>query len=82
MKFGLLDTHDNVWMGDNKGPKLFDDEELAQVAARIVDVQLRQIAGRTKAMPYIEEANIKRDKVPVLLSPEEALKRLEEGLTL
>jgi hypothetical protein len=45
---GLLDTKDNLWLGvgPNGGVKTFDDEKIAQIAARMADVQLGWSTGR------------------------------------
>ena len=80
--WGLLDTKENCWMGNLEGPLLYDDEELAQVAARVVDVQLKQPAGRTRARVYDQSATHLKDEKKVLRSPEEAIERLESGLEL
>jgi len=80
--YGLYDTTDNCWMGNSEGPLLYEDEMLAKVAARTLDVQLKQAAGRTRAIPYTEESVVLKDEKETFMSPEEALRRLEEGLTL
>jgi hypothetical protein len=69
-------------MGDSEGPILHDDKSLADVAARVIDVQLRQVAGRTRARPYTEEANVLKDEKETLMSPEDAIIRLERGSTI
>lgn len=94
-RFGIYDTQDNLWMGDDKGPKLFCEGEqlenghvvnaeeaelFARAAAVLVDVQLRQQPGRTMAMPYEDgPLRLRDEKVPAM-STLEALERYERGL--
>jgi hypothetical protein len=79
--WGLLDTKDNLWLGDGSAPKLFDDESLAQAAARIIDVRLGWPAGRTRATKYDKHGK-KRDEIKPHMSGLAALQRLEEGKVL
>lgn len=80
--WGLLDTKENCWMGNKTGPLLYEDETLAKVAARVVDVQLKQSAGRTRAILYDQSAIKLKDEKEVLVSAEKAIERLESGLEL
>jgi hypothetical protein len=80
--YGLYDTNDHCWMGNDEGPLLYEDEMLAKVAARMVDVQLKQAPGRTRAVPYNEESVVHKDEKETAMGPEEALRRLEEGLVI
>ena len=82
MKYGVLDTKDNVWMGNKEGPLLYDAEELAQVAARIVDARLCNPAGRCKAMLYAQDATTLKDELTCQRSAEEAIALLERGRIL
>jgi hypothetical protein len=82
MKYGVYDTKDNCWIGDSKGPKLFENENLAMVAARIVDVQLRNTPGRCKALPFGEEPVFKKDELKTHMTAEAALQRLEDGRSI
>ena len=77
--FGLNDTKDNLWMGNDEGPLLYEDEEVAKVAAQIVDRSLHQVMGRTRALPYMGQAVRLRDQIPVLTDPVAALGQLEDG---
>jgi hypothetical protein len=78
-RYGLYDTEGGVWMGDDDGPKLFEDESLARIAAQMMDVQLGQDPGRTRAKPFDELPKRKRDEVATRMSSEEAISRLENG---
>ena len=79
MKWGVLDTKDNLWMGDTTGPKLFDDELIARVAAQLVDVRLRQQPGRTRARAYMEPATRMVDEKTPCMTTLEALKAVIRG---
>jgi hypothetical protein len=78
-KYGVFDTVDQLWMGDESGPKLFDDEKIAMVAAQIVDVRLGHPPGRHQACLWLPAAITLRDTVPTRLDALEALTLLEEG---
>lgn len=82
MKYGVFDTKDEVWIGAEDGPALWDeeDEALAAVSALIVDKQLDQPMGRTRAMPYSEDTTHIRDYVEPVKDALTALVELEEGV--
>jgi hypothetical protein len=69
-------------MGNQEGPLLYDDEQLAKAAARIVDVRLKQPAGRTRAIPYTEETVVLKDEKDCAVDAEKAIQMLEEGTVL
>lgn len=79
MKWGVYDTRDNVWMGDDSGPKLFNDQLLARCAAQILDMRLRQAPGRTKAREYTTPATQLRDSITPPMTTLQALKKFEGG---
>lgn len=81
-KWGLYDTKDDCWLGGDEGPKTFDDEDLAQVACRIIDVQAKRPAGRTRARVFNEGPLRKKDEIAIYRSGEDAIERLESGLEL
>ena len=78
--WGLLDTQDNVWLGDDDGPKTYTDFMTARLVAQMVDVQLGWEPGRTKAAEYIEGSKHLRDEVDTRMGAEEALRKMEGGL--
>lgn len=85
MTYGLYDTKDGLWMGDESGPLLFDsekdiDSKFAGVRAQMVDAQLGQATGRTRAQEWKPGALRWRDERPVVRDAETALSMLEEGL--
>jgi hypothetical protein len=77
--WGLFDTEDKVWLGDDNGPLLFDEEILARVAAELSDVMIGQEPGRTAAKVFDGGALRLRDHRSIRMSAEAALAGLEEG---
>jgi hypothetical protein len=76
-QWGLLDTQDNLWMGDDEGPKLWDDRTLARVAEHVLSIQLGWPYGRLRVEPY-ESHGKQRDEVRTLMDTLTAL-RIAEG---
>jgi len=88
MKWGVYDTVDNVWIGDDAGPVLYDNdpdkpeitgEFLAKASAQIVDMRLGQPPGRCRAREWVEQSVRLRDTVDTKMSTLTALERLEGG---
>lgn len=79
MMLGLYDTDDNLWMGNEEGPLLYEEEDLARVSAMICDRALHQRMGRTRAREFDGRTVICRDSKALLETPTEALRKLEEG---
>jgi len=80
MTYGLYDTEDSVWMGNEAGPLLYEDLKIAQIAAMVVDGQLGQQMGRTRAQEWVPAEVRMRDEKPVLRDAVTTLTMLEEGL--
>ena len=83
MKYGLYDTKDNVWLGDEKGPFIFDtnEEPLGQgrIRAAICDAQFEQRIGRTEARELTRGVYTHRDSVDIKRDALTALEMLEDG---
>ncbi len=79
--FGLLDRDTSTWMGSSVEPITYDNFEFALAKARVLGVQLKWSALRI-IVQFFTSATRKKDDVEVFYSGEEALARLEEGLTL
>ncbi len=91
VKFGILDTVDNVWIGDPvKGPNVYEDgmvngkmmpgSLLARIAAELWDTRNNHPPKRTIAVPFNERGPfLKRDDVTPPRSFEEALEGRESG---
>ena len=79
MKYGIFDTQDKCWIGDDRGPKQYDEEIIARVAAQVYDTMMRNAPGRTRAKEYDGSANKLKDEVKPAMTPVQALDRLERG---
>jgi hypothetical protein len=77
--YGLYDMDDNLWMGTDAGPLLYEDEMIARVSAMIVDKSLHQRVARTRAKLFNGDWVKLRDSKPLLESAVEALDKLEMG---
>jgi hypothetical protein len=77
--WGIFDTEDGVWLGDQKGPASFAEKNIAQVAAQMADVRLRQQPGRCWAKLLPARPMRYRDEKPAFMTGEEALCGIEEG---
>jgi len=88
--YGLYDTQDNCWLGDDDGPKLYTHELVeklngmplhlaVRIAAKMLETQLGYTPGRLQPREFDDENLVLRDKVDVLMSAEEALTKLETG---
>lgn len=77
--FGIYDKKDDCWLGNNEGPKLFDTELKARLAARILAGQLGWSPTRLVAEEFEEEDLQYKDDVQTERSAEEWLEGLERG---
>lgn len=80
-RFGVYDTKDNCWLGDENGPKVFENYLVARVASQVYAMQSfgTDLVCRYKAMPIPEGINKKKDEVPTKMDTLQALTRLENG---
>lgn len=77
--WGLFDTKDGLWLGNDSGPKTFDDHLLARCAAQIVETQMlgTDLGCRIQARE-IQIVNPRIvDKVCLKMSGLKALQRIE-----
>lgn len=79
MKWGLLDTEDRVWIGNDDGPHTYDDETFARVVAQMFDVMMKWKPARTRATVYVDQPKVLHDTVTPTITAEDALKGIEEG---
>lgn len=80
MTWGIYDTVDGVWLGDESGPKTFDGPDaymLARIAAQLMDERMRQPANRTVAKEYDPGPKRLHDSVTPKMTGLQALRRLE-----
>lgn len=78
-RFGIRDTRDNLWMGNDDGPHIYEDYFVAQVVAQMVEEMAGYGMGRCRAVPWDGGPARKRDDVKVLRDPLTALQRIEGG---
>jgi hypothetical protein len=76
--WGLWDTQDKCWLGNDAGPKMFSDFDEAKLAAAVANVQLGWPAGRVRERRLIRPAEIFRDKVEAKMTPLEAIEMIED----
>lgn len=77
-RYGLFDTVDKCWMGNEKGPVRYDDWDLARMAALVASEQLGWSHKRIRAAGFVDDKMILVDEVSTLLTPLEAIQRLEK----
>lgn len=88
--YGMYDTQDDCWLGDDAGPKVFTIEDsaranglphrvMAQIAAQMVEVQLGYTPGRVQVREFDVENLRLKDQVQTNMTPLEALIKLESG---
>jgi len=90
VSYGIYDTQDNCWIGNETGPRVFTREDsaklngmpqvlAAKIAAQIWGVQLGYVAGRLRERVFDEKDLQMKDEVPTKMDGLEALKKLESG---
>ena len=81
-RFGVYDTKDDCWLGDEKGPREFVYFLLARIAAEVWSDQLgvNRMTRRFEAreLPSNDDWSLK-DTIDVKRSALESLTRIEEG---
>lgn len=76
--WGLWDTKDKVWLGNETGAVTYEDEWDARLAAEVTGKQVGWSATRVRARPFDHVMRLK-DKVPVKMDALTALEILESG---
>lgn len=79
MRWGIYDTRDNCWIGDDAGPQVFEDHLLARISAQVMEDMLygSDLGGRLVAKELNSNALRLKDEVPVKHSAIESLRRIE-----
>jgi hypothetical protein len=88
--YGIYDTRDNCWLGDETGPRVFTREDsdkakgmpqriMAQIAAQMAEKQLGYGMGRLRAQEFRDGDFTLKDEVPTKMNALEALIRVENG---
>ena len=79
MKYGIYDTQDNCWMGDDNGPLLYEDELFTRLAAQAMDKVLGWDLGRCRMKVYDGTGDKHKDNVERVMSTLDAIKEMEDG---
>ena len=77
--WGIFDTEDKIWIGNDDGPCHYEDKMTARLSAEVADVVLGQKIGRCRARRLPKGSWKLRDEKPTIMKPEKALRLLEEG---
>lgn len=87
--WGLYDTQDKGWFGNEAGPQIyingehdgkpFTGEEMARLGATIIGIRMKWNRGRLRATLYTTNANKPRGEYVPILSLDEALKQIKTG---
>lgn len=87
-KWGVYDTIENIWIGDEKGPILYDNdperpmltgEFMAKVSCSMVAIRLGHSPTRYRPKEWVEQPVRLKDSVDTKMSTLEALERYEKG---
>lgn len=80
MKYGILDIVDNLWIGTEEGPKLYEDKTLAEIAAMVAAKRTNVPVIRYRAMPFDEGQSVRqKDEIATDKDSLTTLIELEEG---
>ncbi len=79
MKWGIFDTQDSLWVGNDNGPLIYEDFLLARISAQVTEMAVLGIdtAMRFQAREIFDRVWQKRDDVALKHSPLEAIRRIE-----
>ena len=79
MTWGILDTADNSWIGNDSGPLVFADFAIARVAAQVLETQAfgTDLGARYKAREFVSSGLRLKDHIEVRMDSLTALQRIE-----
>jgi len=77
--FGIYDTVDNCWLGDDNGPVLYGDLVIARISAQVQGVRLGYEPTRLQHRVYDYKPVRLRDTVNAKMDNVTALKLIEDG---
>ena len=77
--WGIYDTQDKLWIGNDTGPLIYGDHMMARASAQITEEAMlgSDLAGRFQAREIPESVWRLRDTVDLKHSPLEAIQRIE-----
>jgi hypothetical protein len=78
MTWGILDTADNCWIGNDSGPLVFTDFA-ARVAAQVLETQAfgTDLGARYKSREFVSSGLRLKDHIEVRMDSLTALQRIE-----
>jgi hypothetical protein len=76
-KYGVFDTKDKCWLGNDEGPWRYDDEMLARAAATIVNERMGLVSRFRKMEHPKRVASVLWDEITPRISAEQAIKNIE-----
>lgn len=76
-KYGLYDTADHCWIGNDTGPLRYNDRDFADLARNIVTEQMNWSWARVRVRPYDGSGTQHKDTLATDRTVGEALRRLE-----
>jgi len=79
VKYGLYDSQDKCWMGNQYGPILYTDREMGCAAATVITERFKAKLGRYRCMEFKDKGLVARDEVTPPLSAEQAIKNICKG---
>ena len=77
LKFGLLDTENNTWLGTDQGPLVYEDMQIARVARQIIAAQIPCSPLRISIEPFTS-ATKKLDEIKPKNTLEQALDLIDK----
>ncbi len=77
LKFGLLDTENNTWLGTDQGPLVYEDMQIARVARQIIAAQIPCSPLRISIEPFTS-ATKKLDEIKPENTLEQALDLIDK----
>lgn len=77
--WGMFDTKEENWIGNDAGPLVYKTEYVAEYVARIAEAAMGLPAGRVRERRFEPDNMVKKCDVKLKMSAEEALDKLEKG---
>lgn len=83
MKWGIYDTKDSCWLGDDRGPRVFDDDDpifkgdafpMARVAAEMIDIQMKWPPKRSIPREFDPAGLCLKDELPIQRTIHDAMR--------
>ena len=76
-EWGLLDTSNNTWLGNDDGPFIFTDEDLARAQRQVFAARIPCPVARISVEPFTS-ATRKLDDIPLAFTDDQAMDIIEK----